>query len=118
MRLLKTEEFFYVGGGDDGDGRDGGGCDGYTSPGYGVSAPSSGGNSCPAPAAAPSSSVGCSSGVTPTEYGQIASGWNLLGTVAAPFAAISGIGLAVSASAFAVGGYNTYCSWGIGRKPK
>jgi hypothetical protein len=29
MRLLKTEEFFYVGGGDDGDGSDGSGHDGY-----------------------------------------------------------------------------------------
>lgn len=30
MRVLKTEDCFYVAGGDDGDGRDGGGHDGYS----------------------------------------------------------------------------------------
>jgi hypothetical protein len=35
MRVLKTEDCFYVGGGDDGDGRDGGGHDGYANSGGG-----------------------------------------------------------------------------------
>ena len=30
MRVLKTDDCFYVAGGDDGDGRDGGGHDGYS----------------------------------------------------------------------------------------
>jgi hypothetical protein len=35
MRVLKTEDCFYVAGGDDGDGRDGSGHDGYANDSYG-----------------------------------------------------------------------------------
>lgn len=91
MRVLKTEEFFYVGGGDASDSTTGS-----------MGSVSNRGES---PGASSSAAYGCSSGVSVARYNTIAAGW---ASFAALAAATGSAPVGISAGLMSL--YNTYCA--------
>jgi hypothetical protein len=117
MRVLKTEDCFYVGAGNASDTNTGSFGDASN---YGESAGVTEADRATAMASLAASVAnlggrnampGCNPNVSAAQYNTIAQGWATLGMVASPFATFNPVALGVTVGAGVMAGYNYYCGW-------
>lgn len=119
MRVLKTEDCFYIAGGNASDTNTGSFGDASN---YGESAGVTEADRATAMASLAASVAslggrnampGCNPNISSSNYNTIAAGWAALASIAGPFATINPVATGVTVGAGVLAGYNFYCGWDL-----